>query len=335
MGADGGSITIKSENLEILDGASISSATIDSGKGGNIDVNAGRVVISGDNPHLDWPSLIRASSEGTGTDSGNAGNIQINADYLFVAKKGLISTETLSFGEGGEIGIKVNRLSLDSKGQISSSTIGAGNGGKIRISATQFQQKGDAEVSSMSTGAGNAGDIHISSTDEFLLQDSAISVEATQSDGGNIKINNDHMVMLLNSEISSSVNGGPDTVGGNISIDPEYVILQDSKIIANAFKGKGGSINIVTDVFLTDSNSKIDASSDQGIDGTVDIRAAFSYLSENPAPMAEDFRSAVELLREPCLARMQGGKYNSLVVSGREAFPVGPGGLMPSPAYAR
>jgi hypothetical protein len=51
--------------------------------------------------------------------------------------------------------------------------------------------------------------------------------------------------------------------------------------------------------------------------------------------MSEDFRSAVELLKGPCLARMQGGKYSSLVVSGRDAFPVDPGGLLPSPAYVR
>ena len=62
---------------------------------------------------------------------------------------------------------------------------------------------------------------------------------------------------------------------------------------------------------------------------------SFNYLSENPALMAEEYRSAAELLKEPCLMRMQGGMYSSLVLSGRDALPAGPGGLMPSPAFIK
>jgi filamentous hemagglutinin family protein len=332
-GESAGSINILCEILEILGGASITSdARMFNGTGGNINVNAGRVVISGKFPHIDWSSQISAEAN----NGRKSGNIKINSDSLFVDENGIISTNVSGNAEGGEIDINTNLLSLDSNAQISSITTGVGQGGRIKINTKQYQQKNDSEISAKSSGEGNAGEIYISSKGKLLLQDSAILVEATQSDGGNIKVMNNHMVMLRNSKISSSVEGGPSTVGGNISIDPEFVILKDSDIIAKAVGGKGGEITIVTDYLLKDDNSLIDASSDGGgIDGTVNIHAAFEYLSTNPASLSENFKSAVELLKEPCLTRMQGGQYNSLVITGRGTLSAGPGGLLPSPAYVK
>ena len=139
------------------------------------------------------------------------------------------------------------------------------------------------------------------------------------------------MVYLVNSEITASVGGGEDTVGGNISIDPEYVILKDSRIIANAYEGKGGNIDIVANVYVVDQNSVVDASSALGIDGNVDIQAPTTVISESIAPLAEEFSSVVSLLREPCIARLKGGEYSSFVVDGRDGLPLEPGSVLPSP----
>jgi len=58
------------------------------------------------------------------------------------------------------------------------------------------------------------------------------------------------MIRLRDSTINTSVAGGAWTVGGNITIDPDFIILQNSKIIANAFEGRGGNIRIVAGTFL-------------------------------------------------------------------------------------
>ena len=44
-------------------------------------------------------------------------------------------------------------------------------------------------------------------------------------------------------------------------------------------------------------------------------------------------KKALALLREPCMARIQGGKYSSFVVGGRDGLPLEPGGLLPSPIF--
>jgi large exoprotein involved in heme utilization and adhesion len=81
-----------------------------------------------------------------------------------------------------------------------------------------------------------------------------MTAEASQASGGEITITAPEMVRLTNSRISTSVFGGTGS-GGNIKIDPQFVILQNSQIIANAVAGRGGNITIDFGVFLVDPNS--------------------------------------------------------------------------------
>jgi len=150
-----------------------------------------------------------------------------------------------------------------------------------------------------------------------------------KADGGNIQIHAPYMVKLTDSKITASVGGGPQTTGGNISIDPHYVILKNSQIIANAYEGQGGNIQIVANTFLADPQSIVDASSALGISGTVDIRAPITNVTGVLNPLSADYVSATALLRERCIARIQGGKYSSFVVGSRDGLPIEPGNLMP------
>jgi len=208
---------------------------------------------------------------------------------------------------------------------------GEGKGGDIKLRAADIRLTDGAQISASSKGTGDAGNIDIAATGSFISRNSKVSTSSKNADGGNIEITAPYMVYLKESEITASVGGGASTVGGNISIDPQFVILDHSKIIANAFEGRGGNIRIVAGVYLSDPYSLVDASSALGIDGNVDIRSPITELSGTLVPLGEDFISAFELLREPCMARIRGGKYSSFIVSGRDGLPVEPGRLLPSP----
>jgi hypothetical protein len=226
-------------------------------------------------------------------------------------------------------------MNLTNGGQISTSAESGstGNGGKIDIIAGKSVSLRNAEVSANSDGLGNAGDITINAGHTFLSENSSVTTNAKQADGGNIEINAQYMINLINSDIKASVGGGPLTVGGNISIDPEYVILKNSNILANAFQGKGGNIQIFAGALLADPNCVISASSSLGIDGKVDIHAPVKDISGVVAPLQDNFQSANALLLESCAVRMSGGEYSSLVVQGDDGLPIGPGDLLPSPLY--
>ncbi|HAA02004.1 MAG TPA: filamentous hemagglutinin-like protein, partial [Syntrophobacteraceae bacterium] len=205
-------------------------------------------------------------------------------------------------------------------------------GGNIAIAANQVQLLNGSRISAQSSGPGNAGNIDITVGDTFLARNSSVTTEATMADGGDISLKAGYMVRLIDSQITTSVGGGAWTTGGNIYIDPEFVILQRSKVIANAFEGTGGNIQITAGNFIADPDSIVDASSALGIDGTVDIRATISNLSGLVTPLPKDFMSAADLIREPCEVRARGGKQSSFIIRGRDGLPAEPGSFMPSPS---
>src|SRR4029077_3856098 len=124
-----------------------------------------------------------------------------------------------------------------------------------------------------------------------------------------------------------------DTFGGNITIDPQFVILQNSQIRANAFAGAGGNIDIISGVKpILDPSSQIDASSTLGISGTVTISAPGENVGGQLTPMSQQFSSAAALLAQGCAPRMAYGNFSTFVVAGREGLPVEPGGFLASPS---
>jgi filamentous hemagglutinin family protein len=349
-----GNIELTVQRLTLSGGANITSGSLGGlGGGGNIDVTAMESVnLSG------LFSDISTSTVGV----GDGGNITISSNILTLQDQAAIYADTIGSGQGGNIQMSLGALSVNGGSRISSSTYygtgdggqvtvqadkdislagtssgvysvssGEGKGGDIKLRAAEIRLTDGAQISASSKGSGDAGDIDLAATGSFISRNSKVSTSSKNADGGNINITAPYMVHLKESEITASVGGGASTVGGNISIDPQFVILDHSKIIANAFEGRGGNIRIVAGVFLSDPYSLVDASSALGIDGSVDIRAPITELSGTLVPLGEDFISAFELLREPCMARIRGGKYSSFIVSGRDGLPIEPGHLLPSP----
>jgi hypothetical protein len=48
-------------------------------------------------------------------------------------------------------------------------------------------------------------------------------------------------IRLINSQLNTSVQGGPKSSGGNITLDPAVVTLQNSQVRADAVQGNGGT----------------------------------------------------------------------------------------------
>jgi large exoprotein involved in heme utilization and adhesion len=164
------------------------------------------------------------------------------------------------------------------------------------------------------------------------MQNSSVTTEANQADGGNIHLTAPQLIRLRDSQITATVGGGPETVGGNITIDPQFVLLQNSQIIANAFEGRGGNIQIqAQQAFLADPASEVSASSTLGINGQVAIQSPVTSLSGAVAPLPQEFVLGTELLRDRCAGRLREGRVSRLVLGGRDGVPHEPGGLLLSP----
>lgn len=363
-----GEIVVDVAKLTLAGGATLRSDTISSGQGGKITINAAdSISISGGGQY--WWDYYYSGLSSEAWDSGNAGRITISTPAL-VMEDGLISTATYGSGHAGDIILDIASLTLTDGAWITSDTwdsgqggtiaitatdaisisgvnniggyssalyseaYGSGMGGNIEIQARQLQLNNGAVISAASKYTGNAGSIKINVIDGVTLKNGSIQTEASIADGGDIEVNARHMVYLNGSKITASVGGGPETIGGNIFIDPQFVILKNGQIIANAFAGQGGNIQITAGTFLADPNSLISASSALGIDGTVGIDASVINMSGILAPLPKGFLSAAELLQNSCAARARGvGSISSFVIRGRDGLPLEPDGFLPSPVY--
>ena len=270
-----------------------------------------------------------------GSASTTPATLTVTADTVRLANSLNITTETKGAAPAGHLTFNVSNLTVDQATKISSGTSGPGPGGAITIAAGQsVTLNNGSSISSSSTGAGNAGNISINAGQQLdIVGNSSVKTEAAQTSGGNIDIQAIDHVRLVNSSISTSVLGGVGS-GGNITIDPNVVVLQNSQVIAQAVQGAGGNITITTPLFLADSSSLVSASSQIGLNGNVTIQSPTSNLSGSLGPLASKPSQTQALLTQRCAALVN-GQASSFVVAGREQLPSDPGGWLTSlPAFA-
>jgi len=299
------------------------------GRAGDVRIRAGSVEVTG---FAIVNSQLRSSLIGSRLfpgSTGDGGDVVITTGSLKVTNQGKISTENGGSGQPGNLIITADSIEISDGGSITSTTSGDGGGGAIALGAQQVQLTASASISAQSIGTGDAGNIFIQAGDSFVSRNSAVTTEAAQADGGNIEFHVGRLFHLVNSEITTSVGGGAGN-GGNITIDPQFVILDSSRIIASAIGGNGGNITIVAGVFLASPDSLLDASSSLGISGTISIQAPLSNLSGALAPLPQEFLQVASLLSARCAARLS-GKTSSFVLAGRDGLPPAPGGMQPSP----
>lgn len=302
-----GRIDIDAGALRLTGGATILASAFGTGTGGAIDIAAGEVLVSGENPNPvpDVFGIPRPSPSGIGSETGFAG------------------------AGAGDVRVSAERIRVRDRGVVSTSTLGGGAGGTVELRAVEIRIENGGLVAALSEGAGLAGDIVIRARDQLVLADGGITTQAVLSDGGNVDIRAGRLVYLRDSEITSAVGSGTGA-GGNIVIDPTFVILQSSRIIADAFGGPGGNITIVAGHFLSTEDSLVRASSAQSIDGVVEIDAPDTDVSTGVAVLPASYFDATALLREACgVARAPAGS-SSLVLAGRGGVPPEPDGYLPA-----
>jgi hypothetical protein len=139
--------------------------------------------------------------------------------------------------------------------------------------------------------------------------------------GGNITVNAGKLVYLLDSKIIAAAQNN----GGNILIDSQFVVLDDSVISANAELGQGGNITIFTGNFLN-NNSALTATG--ATDGAIDISAPDLDLSGSLASLPATLVSEEKRLREKC-ARAVNHEFSTLIVVGRNGTESAPEELQP------
>ncbi|GAA6618953.1 filamentous hemagglutinin N-terminal domain-containing protein [Scytonema sp. NUACC26] len=270
------SIDVPNGTLRVVDGASLRAESQGNFKGGTIAVNAKRIELTGGG------KLLTSASR-----SGNAGNITMSAsDRIDISGSNpnfdeIFNQTAIKYKSKTEAEIRLGTVGGASGIYASTSETSTGKSGTINIRTGQLIVRDGAQLS-VSSGQKDAGNLEIQSRSIFLDNGGKLRAATASGEGGNIKLQvQDSILMRRQSQISADA--GNNGNGGNITIDiPNGFIIgflhEDSNIIANAQKGNGGRITIVSSGIygfenrpLLTSLSDINASSDVGLDGTVQI----------------------------------------------------------------
>lgn len=350
--AKAGDVIINTGDLTLRDGGQIGSGTFAEGDSGNVVVNASRSVnLRGIEP-IDriFPSGIFSQADFNAL--GNGGDLTLTTGRLTLRDGARISvgTEFGSQGQGGKLTVIAkesirlvgnNTFFIPTTGEnvvtgsvLFSQSRGLGDAGEMRVKTGKFIVKDGAEVTVSASGGGTAKNLELTAQSLLLSNNSKLTAESVSGEGGNITLKIGDLLQLSGQSQISTTAGkeGGGGNGGNINIDAPFVVTgpsENSDITANAFEGRGGNINIITDgIFGIEFRpeltplSDITASSEFGQSGFVEITApnvnpgqALAKLPDNPVDPSS-------LVAQNSCSR---GSSSEFIITGR-------GGLPPNPA---
>jgi filamentous hemagglutinin family protein len=343
---DSGNIDISTGKFTIQNGGLLTAGTQGSGEGGDLRVTAtDSVEVIGAEPTRLAPSLIGVSS----LNRGNGGNLTINTPRLIVRDGGRIDSSTGASGSAGSVTINspqsvevtgtipgTSTASLISAGaniesEITRRIFGlpdvpSGASGDLTINTGQLRISNSAQVTARNQGSGNAGNAKVNARSILLDDVGSITAATTSGEGGNIILQTNSLQMRHNSQISAEAGGTGN--GGNITITgfspAEFVVLlEDSKINANAFEGRGGNIQINTQGLFACPECKITASSQLGLDGVVEVITPDAQTKQEALDLPQEVVKPEEVVAQVCPANSAQAR-SEFTLTGRGGLPPRP-----------
>jgi large exoprotein involved in heme utilization and adhesion len=352
----GGTIAITAAGVHLSENAQITAKSTgignDAGPAGNIS------ITQADEVSLDSGATLTAETSGTGA----GGSITLSGTDVSLAGNATITAQTSRpesegpGGDGGSITVRdTQKLTLDSGATVTAETAGTGAGGSIALIATDIALSRGASVTTSSTGegigSGNAGDIQIAAARNLeITGGSSVTTTAANAAGGNVELQAGELLYFLDSTVETNVIGDRAEEGENAgdidipfvdsasaaemaiagdgetievaSVTPRFVVVNRSVIRANANNTDAGNVTIEGANVLVSSDSVIEATSQTGLDGIVEINAPDADIVSQITPLPAHFVDPSDRLLPPCVARTE--RTGSFVVQNRERVPPPP-----------
>lgn len=328
-----------SHDLSLTDGGEISSVTDGAGRGGDISIEARNVTLAGSLSGRAAPSAITVSSRSHRL-GGDAGALSVLASGdLDIADGGQIASVSYGSGRAGSVSVSARNIVITGAlGPAFPSTISAqslnvdlgGSAGDVQVRAEEVLRVGTGARLSVSANLTDAGTLSLQAGKDIVLEAGSSVDSSAAHHGGNISLAAGRTVYLVESTLRATAGtrsnaSGATGMGGNITIDPEAIVLDHATIDANAAQGRGGNILLETDSFLSTA-SALTASGREA--GTIDIVAPELDLSKALVQLPRDPLNAANQLRDLCAHRLR-QEFSSVVVRGAGGVAVAPGEAAP------
>jgi large exoprotein involved in heme utilization and adhesion len=315
--------------------------TLGSGKGGDVTLNARRLILRDG-------GAIRASTLGV----GEAGNVTVMAsesveiagttrDGIFpstiVTASGDLPTQTLlglqpASGAAGSLSIATGRLSVRDGAAVSVQSDGTGAAGSINVVADSIALNTNATIDGR-TALGTGANINLRARDIQLRHNSRIITDARAGSGGNITLNSDILVGRNNSDITANAKSA---AGGRVNVNVPN-ILGFAAASREQVKSRLG----LTDAQLADLQvsptsrlptsdiAAISQSSGPALQGSVTFSASGVNPAQGLVELPQNIVTRAALIAaNPCTK----GTESAFTVTGKGGVPASPDDTLSSAA---
>ncbi len=295
-----GDITLNTPNLNIFDGAIVSTASFGDGNAGDLTINVPQEV-----------RIIGSAIASPTLGNGDAGQIFIDTEKLSILEGGVIATATLSRGKGGDLTINATEsvevsgvlLELLFSGNISTGSYGGqALPGDLTINTKNLIVRDGSTIDTINTVFPGlpipedpitltpGGEVTINASKSIELSGSSLingsissisSTTTTAAPASNIKIMTDRLSISDNAQIAvNSVGAG---AAGSLEIWANSIALEHGgNLNATTLSGRGGNINLqIADmIYLSDRSSINTNAMGEGNGGNIEIDTNFVVATD-------------------------------------------------------
>ncbi|WP_088889418.1 two-partner secretion domain-containing protein [Leptolyngbya ohadii] len=324
-------------SIELTDGSELISRATGTGNAGNIYLHTQRLI-------LDDRSEISAA-----TRSGTGGSVRLSGLETLRVQNSQISAATQS-GRAGSVIAEVSGLA-QLRGRFNGEAAGlsvraieGGAAGNLILSAGELRVE-DGAALSVSSPSGVAGNLNVLANGIWLdRSELSADIGGANATGATISLqlepgnlNPGNLNLQNRSRISARASGTAN--GGNVNINaPSGFILAslpgDNDIVANAFRGRGGNIQISSQGIFgfaerrstpNNGSNDIDASSEFGTSGTVTLNTPIDP-AQGLLQLPENVLDAANQIARTCPSGVTASTAPSrFVATGRGGLPPNPG----------
>ena len=240
----GGRVRVVADTVDVRNEGRIATSTINLGRAGRLEVQADYVTVTGGG-RIESTSVADPDPLQPNDPRGRAGKLDVRAtESLVIADEGAVSVQTDVDGDGGSIRLAAPQVQVTDGAEVVSRSTGEGDAGRIVIDAGRSLRIDEATVSA-SARFRESGDITLQAGRDIQVTAGRITNRAVARDGGNINMFAPVQISVLDSRIV----GRAGRQGGQITIDPDVVLLQSSLI--NGKSDLGGEDAVARDVLVT------------------------------------------------------------------------------------
>jgi len=189
----GGDVTLNARRLIVRDGGAILASTLGAGAGGNVTVTASESVEIAGTTTDGFPSAIATASVdlsqaflGLQPASGAGGSLSIATGRFSLRDAAAIGVQSYGTGAAGSINVVADSIALNTKGTIDGTSV-SGTGANINLRARDIQLRNNSRITTDSGGAG--GNITLNSDILVGRNNSDITANALSAAGGRVNVN--------------------------------------------------------------------------------------------------------------------------------------------------